>query len=457
FFFFFKFKKKKKKKKYTYLYLATEIWQHLKEYKKSLRYPNQSRVNDMRDECVREQYRRHNRDNVLQDSLLAMTNNQGYWLCDLKQGLWYSLGEERPHLPQFYYALERGSVCCKLYPRTSTPLLYFAGGYVHGKTISTLTQLHVEDMVLSRVTLLLLLLLLLFICCKMCEMKPIDSKNPARSMCSMVIFPDCLMLIGGTNHWGNTFADVHQYTYMDNEDDHDHAAASLRHSKAQTWSVCPSLLHARYAADAITIDERFVFVAGGCNRHFPVFETFRLCLKYIYIFFFKFVYVYVIHGKKKKKKKKLFLLNREMFDRTTNQWQNVGQLLFSSQKSNLMRYRELVFIVSSQLEWVQHFDFAKQSWYVSSQNRLNQVYKRPKFSLIDDHLVVADRCNLSSYQLYDPVDGRWISTNSRMHPVGRLYPCSNPFQHKLPYNSPFANRHETTKIIDWFYLGREYW
>lgn len=168
----------------------------------------------------------HNSSNMLSDSILVSTKHSGYWLGNLAEGQWYELGLESPHLENLRSAVARGSMSVDLFPRSNR--LYFAGGLVMGMPISTIAELDLDSMRLG----------------------PVDEMPIPRAYHSMVFFPDSLVLIGGTNCWKDVYGVVEQYDFL-----------------KQKWHRLKSLRFPRYGAAAVTIQERYIFVAGGCDRY----------------------------------------------------------------------------------------------------------------------------------------------------------------------------------------------
>ena len=113
------------------------ILNNLKLYKKTYQYPSQSLNNDYLNDDNKKYMCKLNKNNVFSDSLLVLTNNDGYYLGNILSGYWYKMGHEIPRLPNLECALKRGSMSIDLFPRSSR--LYFAGGFVMG-TIYYISQ-----------------------------------------------------------------------------------------------------------------------------------------------------------------------------------------------------------------------------------------------------------------------------------------------------------------------------
>ncbi|ETO04242.1 hypothetical protein RFI_33156, partial [Reticulomyxa filosa] len=310
--------------------------------------------------------------NILKDSILVLTSNDGYYISDISKGLWYKIGEEIPKLNNLHNALQRHSMSCELFPRSSPPKLFFAGGLVMGKPISTIAELDIESMKISPVV----------------EMP--FPQVPPRAYCSMVFWPDSLMIIGGYNGWDKILSDCAQYDFLKNK-----------------WYRCNKLLYPRYRSSAITIDDKFIFLTGGCDKKFSILDT-------------------------------------EWYDRNNKQWINIGHLLFPSQRSHSIKFHDLIYLVSSNSNIIQFYDLIKQSWFIHKSHTLHYSYSLPKFSIHNDGdlLICSNKTNLHSYQIFDLQTHSWIATTYRNHPVHAFYPF--PLIQDL-------------QVIDWFSLGRRFW
>lgn len=255
-----------------------------------------------------------------------------------------------------------------------------------GMPISTVAKLDLESMKLSPVT----------------EM-PLPRAYPC-----MVFFPDSLVLIGGTNCWEEVFSTVDQYDFL-----------------AQTWERLPKLHNARYGASAVTLDERYIFVAGGCDRMYPVMES-------------------------------------EWYDRKKRRWMCVGSLLQPQQRCHSLRYMDDVLLVGSHSRVVQKFDVVKQHWSFAGQ--LNYSYSSGvKMCTFDYRLIAANRKNIiSHYEIFDHQSLQWICTNARSHPVMKLYPFDLKSSLDGCYSSSVLLGNVSEDVDDeifgeWYHLGRRFW
>ena len=234
--------------------------------------------------------------------------------------------------------------------------------------ISTIAELDLDSMKLGPV----------------CEM-PLPRAYP-----SMVFFPDSLILIGGTNCWEDVFNNVSQYDFLE-----------------QRWYKWPKLINNRYGHNSITLDEKYIFVVGGCNRNENI-------------------------------------LNTEWYDRSKKKWEIIGKLKSPMNKCHCLRYNNSDIFVTSHLnKIVQKFDLNKQKYTLTKP--LNYIYPNGnKLCTFDYKLLCLSKTNIYSYEIYDKNTNEWIFTNSKLHPIH-------------PFNKLYTKKFKKQKILDWYHLGRRYW
>jgi len=338
------------------------LYKNLKIYKRIYSYPSQSLMDDDRNENNKQFMQQHNANNVLSDCVLVCTHSDGYWLGNLHSGHWYRLGLERPYLSNLHTAMARGSMSIELFPRSDR--LYFSGGFVCSMPISTVVELDLDSMKLGILS---------------------EMENP-RAYLSMHFYPDSIVFVGGTNCWQNVYKTVERYDLLEHK-----------------YKSCASLQFARYGHGGITINERYLFVAGGCDRFYSI-------------------------------------LNCELYDRKTNQWSTYSSMLQAANKANVIKYKDDIFVVGAKSRQCQIFSFEKKKWRFAP--KLNRVHNHAKFCTFDYRLIAMDRNDISRYEIFDEASNRWYSTDIRNHPVLALYP--KPFMH-------------SKNVLDWFHLGRRYW
>ena len=242
---------------------------NIKMYRRMLIYPSNSLMDDERNEESKRFMQQHNKENILSDSILVCTKTSGYWLGNMVSGNWYELGFESPFLENLYVAMQRGSMSCDLFPRSDK--LFLAGGLVCSMPISTVVKLELSSMRLSWLN---------------------EMENP-RAYLAMTFFPDSLLLIGGSNCWDRVYSRVEQFDLTTNR-----------------WQRLASLNCARSGHSAVTINERYVFVTGGCDR----FHSVMSC---------------------------------ELYDRKSNQWTMHGSMMKPVQKCHALKYKDDLFVVGA--------------------------------------------------------------------------------------------------------------
>ena len=210
-----------------------------------------------------------------------------------------------------------------------------------------------------------------------------------RAYPSMVFFPDSLVLIGGTNCSKEVYGVVEQYDFL-----------------KQRWNRLNKLKHARYGSAAVTIQEKYIFVTGGCDRFYPV-------------------------------------MNAEIYDRKSKKWNVYPSMMKPAQKCNALKYGDDIFVIGSKDDTVQIFNVYQKKWRLAANmNRAAMSNKGTKLCTFDYKLIAMNRDDISKYEIYDSCSNRWYLTNLRNHPVHKIYP--KPFMH-------------SDDIYDWFHLGRRYW
>uniref|UniRef100_A0A7S0TBZ4 Uncharacterized protein n=2 Tax=Elphidium margaritaceum TaxID=933848 RepID=A0A7S0TBZ4_9EUKA len=342
-----------------------KVLRNLKMYQKTFHYPSQSLSADDSRLENRRFMQSHNRNNILSDSILVSTKHSGYWLGNIVSGEWYELGLETPHLENLHSAMWRGSMSVDLFPRSSR--LYFAGGLVMGMPISTIAELDLDSMRLG----------------------PVGEMPIPRAYPSMVFFPDSLVLLGGTNCWKEVYGVVEQYDFL-----------------KQKWNRLQKLHYPRYGSAAVSIQENYIFVTGGCDRFYPV-------------------------------------MNAEIYDRKTQKWNILPSMLKPVQKCHALKFKDEIFAVGAMDNTVQVFNIYEKKWRLTaSLNNAQNCSKGVKLCTIDYKLVAMNRDDISKYEIYDEGSNRWYLTDIRNHPISKLYP--KPFMH-------------CRNIFDWFHLGRRYY
>jgi len=218
---------------------------------------------------------------------------------------------------------------------------------------------------------------------------PVDEMTVPRAYPSMVFLPDSLLLIGGTNCWSEVYGAVEHYDFL-----------------TQKWRRLKGLKHARYGHAAVTLQEQFVFVCGGCDRFYAV-------------------------------------CNAEMYDRKTGKWTECGSMLKPSQMCNALKFREEIFVVGAKDDTVQVWNVQKGGWRLAGKlNDGRSARKGVKLCTMDYKLVAMHCDDVTKYEIYDDRSDRWYLTAVRNHPVHKLYP--NEFM-------------LGDQIFDWWHLGRRYW
>jgi len=260
-----------------------KVLKNLKMYQKTYHYPSQSLSSDDTRTENRKYMERHNKNNILSDCILVSTKKNGYWLGNLLSGEWYPLGVETPCLENLRSAVSRGSMSVDLFPRSNR--LYFAGGLVMGMPISTIAELDLDSMRLG----------------------PVDEMPIPRAYPSMVFFPDSLILIGGTNCWKDVYGVVEQYDFL-----------------KQKWYRLNKLRYPRYGSCAVTIQEKYIFVAGGCDRFYPV-------------------------------------MNAEIYDRKIKKWNSYPSMIKPAQKCHALKYQDDIFVIGAKDNTVQVFNIYEKN------------------------------------------------------------------------------------------------
>jgi len=337
---------------------------NLKMYKRLCYYPSQSLMDDELNAQSRRFMRAYNKDNILADCLVVSTRRHGFWLGNILSGNWYPLGVEAPHLKNLHCAMARGSMSMELFPRSDR--LYLSGGLVCSMPISTVVELDIDSMKLGILS---------------------EMRHP-RAYLSMAFFPDSLVLIGGTNCWDKVYSGVEQYDLLDKQ-----------------WRRLHRLHHARYGHHALTINERYIFVAGGCSRFYSV-------------------------------------MNCELYDRKADAWREYSSMLAPANKCHALKFKHDIFVVGAKDRSVQIFNFEKKQWRLGQRLNAATSKKGSKLATLDFKLVAMDRDDISLYQIYDERTNRWYSSCSRRQPLMALYP--KPFMH-------------AGEVTDWCHLGRRYW
>eukprot|EP01083_Nonionella_stella_P023635 65398_1 len=342
-----------------------KVLRNLKMYQKTYHYPSQSLSSDDNRMENKKYMQSHNKNNILSDSILVSTKHNGYWLGNLLSGQWYELGIETPCLENLRSAVSRGSMSVDLFPRSNR--LYFAGGLVMGMPISTIAELDLDSMRLG----------------------PVDEMPIPRAYPSMVFFPDSLILIGGTNCWKDVYGVVEQYDFL-----------------KQRWNRLSRLRYPRYGSCAVTIQEKYIFITGGCDRFYPI-------------------------------------MNAEIYDRKSKRWSTYPSMLKPAQKCHALKYKDDIFVVGAKDNTVQVFNVYEKKWRLAgSLNNADKTNKGTKLCTFDYRLCAMNRNDISKYEIYDAGSNRWYATDCRNHPIHAIYPKS--FMHN-------------TQIYDWFHLGRRYW
>jgi len=343
---------------------ADRLYKNLKMYKRIYSYPSQSLMDDERNEQNKMFMAQHNRHNLLTDAIVVSTKNDGYWLGNISSGNWYKLGFEQPYLKNLHNAMSRGSMCMELFPRSDR--LYFSGGLVCGMAISTVVELDLDSMKLGILS---------------------EMQSP-RAYLSMHFYPDSIAFVGGTNCWQHVYKTVEMYDLLE-----------------RRWHKWPSLKYPRYGHGGVTINERYMFITGGCNRFYSV-------------------------------------MNCELFDRKEGKWSTYSSMLQPVQNANVVKYKHDLFVVGSRSRECQIFSLEKKQWRFGPKLNHCSSKKGRKFCTIDYRLIAMDKDDISTYEIYDENSNRWYATDIRNHPVSKLYP--KPFMH-------------SSNIFDWFHLGRKYW
>eukprot|EP00483_Globobulimina_turgida_P007816 UN07831 len=215
----------------------------------------------------------------------------------------------------------------------------------------------------------------------------LSEMDNARAYLAMTFFPDSIVFIGGTNCWDNVYKSVEKYDLCE-----------------EKWYKLSKLKYARYGHSACTINQRYIFIAGGCDRFYSI-------------------------------------LNCELYDRQSKKWCNYGQMLKPAQKCHALPYKDDIFVVGAKDTSVQIFNFEKKHWRFG--NKLNYVSSKKgcKLCTFDDKLIAMNRDDISKYEIYDDRENRWYGTDIRNHPINKIYPKA--FMH-------------SDEIFDWFHLGRRY-
>lgn len=337
---------------------------NLKMYKRLCYYPSQSLMDDEHNAQNRRFMRAYNQHNVLADCLVVSTRRHGFWLGNILTGTWYPLGIEAPHLKNLHIAMARGSMSMELFPRSDR--LYFSGGLVCSMPISTVVELDIDAMKLGILS---------------------EMRHP-RAYLAMAFFPDSLVFVGGTNCWDKVYSGVESYDLLERK-----------------WKRLQRLNHARYGHHALTINERYIFVTGGCSRFYSV-------------------------------------MNCEVYDRKADAWTEYSSMLAPAHKCHALKFKEDIFVVGAKSRMVQIFNFEKKVWRMGQRLNATTSVRGCKLATIDYKLVAMDRDDISLYQIYDERTDRWYSSGIRAQPLMSLYPP--PFMH-------------SEEVTDWFHLGRKYW
>eukprot|EP01083_Nonionella_stella_P079546 218335_1 len=345
-------------------YAGKRLYSNLKMYKKIYSYPSQSLMDDIKNADSKRFMQSANKNNILSDCIIVSTKSYGYWLGNMMSGHWYELGLETPLLKNLHNAISRGSMSIDLFPRSDR--LYFGGGLVCSMPISTVVELELDSMKLGILS---------------------EMEN-ARAYLAMTFFPDSIVFIGGTNCWNDVYKIVEKYDLVE-----------------QKWQRLKSIHYPRYGHSATTINERYIFIAGGCDRFYSI-------------------------------------MNCELYDRKYNKWHKYGSMLKPAQKCHTLKYKDDIFVVGAKDRTVQIFNFEKKQWRFG--NKLNYVTSKRgcKLCTIDYKLIAMNKDDITQYQIYDENCNRWYTTSIREHPINKLYPPS--FMH-------------CDEIFDWFHLGRRYW
>merc|ERR1711933_499961 len=292
-------------------------------YKKTYHYPSQSLMDDENNENSKKFMKGYNKNNILSDSILVSTKHNGYWLGNLLSGNWYELGIEEPYLKNLHNAISRGSMSIDLFPRSDR--LYFSGGLVCSMPISTVVELDVDTMKLGILS---------------------EMENP-RAYLSMAFYPDSIVFIGGTNCWNEVYGIVEKYDLLE-----------------QQWHRLKSLKYPRYGHHAITINERYIFVTGGCDRFYPA-------------------------------------MNCELYDRKYNQWNDYGSMLKPALRCNVCKYKNDIFVIGARDQSVQIFNYEKKQWRFGSKLNSFTSKKGGKLCTFDYRLIAMDKDDITKYQIYD--------------------------------------------------------
>ena len=209
-----------------------------------------------------------------------------------------------------------------------------------------------------------------------------------RAYPSMVFFPDSLILIGGTNCWKDVYGVVEQYDFL-----------------KQKWNRLNKLKYPRYGSCAVTIQEKYIFVCGGCDRFYPI-------------------------------------MNAEIYDRKIKKWNSYPSMLKPAQKCHVLKFKEDIYAIGAKDKSVQIFNFEKKQWRFGADRNDISSKRGCKLCTFDYKLIAMNKDDINKYEIYDENANRWYSTNIRNHPVTKIYP--KPFMH-------------SNEIFDWFHLGRRYW
>ena len=341
-----------------------KLYKNLKMYKRIYSYPSQSLMDDDKNEQSKIFMKEYNKNNILSDSILVSTKTNGYWLGNILTGNWYELGIEQPYLKNLHHAISRGSMSIELFPRSNR--LYFGGGLVCSMPISTVVGLDIDQMKLEILS---------------------EMENP-RAYLSMTFYPDCLMFIGGTNCWSSVYGITEKYDLLEHQ-----------------WFKCKKLNYPRYGHGNITINERYIFVTGGCDRFYDI-------------------------------------MNCELYDRKYDKWIEYSSMLKPVQKCNVLKFHDDIFVIGGKDRTVQIFNYEKKFWRFGP--KLNDITSKrgSKLCTFDYKLIAMNKDDITKYEIYDKSSNRWYCTNIRNHPIHKIYP--KPFIH-------------SDNIFDWFHLGRRYW
>ncbi len=132
---------------------------------------------------------------------------------------------------------------------------------------------------------------------------PVDEMPIPRAYPSMVFFPDSLILIGGTNCWKDVYGVVEQYDFL-----------------KQKWNKLSKLKYPRYGSAAVTIQEKYIFLTGGCDRFYQI-------------------------------------MNAEIYGRKIKKWNQYPSMLKPVQKCNGIKYKDHdIYIIGAKDNTVQVFN-----------------------------------------------------------------------------------------------------